>query len=69
MKDKLERKFLRRDLFRFGIVGAGSALIGSQVPVVAFAQPVDLKNKRRARYQADSPEVRNFYRVNSYPAR
>ncbi len=69
MKEKFETKFLRRDLFRFVIAGTGSALIGSQVPEPASAQPVDLKNKRRARYQADSPEVRNFYRVNSYPVR
>jgi hypothetical protein len=35
----------------------------------AAATPIDHKNKRRARYQANSAEVRNFYRVNSYPAR
>jgi hypothetical protein len=69
MKEKFETKFIRRDLFRFVIAGTGSALIGSQVPEPASAQPVDLKSKRRARYQADSPEVRNFYRVNSYPVR
>jgi hypothetical protein len=69
MKEKFEREFLRRDLFRFAIASTGSTLVGSQVPEPAFAQPVDLKSKRRARYQADSPEVRNFYRVNSYPAR
>ena len=69
MTEKLEKEFLRRDLFRFGIAGAGSVLIASQLPEPALAQPVDLKSKRRARYQADSPEVRNFYRVNSYPAR
>jgi hypothetical protein len=44
-------------------------LIGSQLPEPAYAEPVDLKSKRRARYQADSAEVRDFYRVNSYPAR
>jgi hypothetical protein len=69
MKEKFERKFLRRDLFRFAIAGTGSALIGSQALEPAFAQSVDLNSKRRARYQADSAEVRNFYRVNSYPAR
>jgi hypothetical protein len=69
MKEKFERKLLRRDLLRLVIAGTGSALIGSQVPEPAFAQPVDLKSKRRARYQADSSEVRDFYRVNSYPAR
>ena len=30
---------------------------------------VDLKDKRKARYRADSAEVQNFYRVNSYPVR
>jgi hypothetical protein len=45
------------------------ALIGSPLSKEALAHPVDLKNKRRSRYQGDSPEVRNFYRVNSYPDR
>ena len=69
MQDNFERKFPRRDLFRFAMAGTGAALIGSQLPEPASAQSVDLKSKRRARYQADSAEVRNFYRVNSYPAR
>jgi len=68
MKDKFERMFLRRELLQFVIVGTGSALVLSQGTELASAKPVDLKSKRRARYQADSPEVRNFYRVNSYPA-
>jgi hypothetical protein len=69
MKQDYERKFPRRDLFRLAIAGAGVAVIGSQLPEPAVAESVDLKSKRRARYQADSAEVRNFYRVNSYPAR
>ena len=55
----------RRDLFRLAIAGAVTA---STVEPVA-AKPVDLGAKRKARYQANSVEVRNFYRVNSYPAR
>jgi hypothetical protein len=39
------------------------------VPEPATARPVDLNEKRKARYQAGSAEVQNFYRVNSYPAR
>jgi hypothetical protein len=35
----------------------------------AAAKLVDHKDKRKAQYQANSAEVRNFYRVNSYPAR
>jgi hypothetical protein len=69
MRDDLERKFPRRDLLRFAIAGTGTALIGSQLPRPASAESVDLKSKRRARYNPDSAEVRNFYRVNSYPAR
>jgi hypothetical protein len=69
MKEDFERKFPRRDLFRLTIAGAAVAVIGSQLSEPAFAESVDLKSKRRARYQADSAEVRNFYRVNSYPAR
>jgi hypothetical protein len=69
MPENIERKFPRRDLLRLAMAGTGAALIGSQLTQPAFAQSVDLKNKRRARYQADSAEVRNFYRVNSYPTR
>jgi hypothetical protein len=69
MQDNFERKFPRRDLLRLAIAGTGATLIGSQLPAPASAQSVDLKSKRRARYQADSAEVRNFYRVNSYPVR
>jgi hypothetical protein len=69
MQENFERKFPRRDLLRFAIAGTGTALISSQLPEPASAQSVDLKSKRRARYQADSVEVRNFYRVNSYPTR
>jgi hypothetical protein len=69
MREDFERKFPRRDLLRFAIAGTGAALIDTQLPEPAYAQSVDLKSKRRARYQGDSVEVRNFYRVNSYPAR
>jgi hypothetical protein len=69
MNENTGTTLLRRDLLRFGVVGISSVLIGSQVPSSASAKPIDLNDKRRARYQANSPEVRNFYRVNGYPAR
>jgi hypothetical protein len=69
MKENFERKFPRRHLLHLAIAGTGAALIGSQLQEPASAESVDLKWKRRARYQADSTEVRDFYRVNSYPAR
>jgi hypothetical protein len=51
------------------IAGAGAVAASTVVPETAAAKPVDLKDKRKTRYQASSEEVRNFYRVNSYPAR
>lgn len=69
MRENFEPRFPRRDLLRVAIGGTGAALIGSQLLDPASAESVDLKSKRRARYQADSVEVRNFYRVNSYPTR
>jgi hypothetical protein len=69
MRENFDRKFPRRDLLRLVVAGTGAAVIGSQLPEPASAQSVDLKNKRRSRYQADSAEVQNFYRVNSYPTR
>lgn len=59
----------RRDLLGFVLAGAGAAAVNTVAAEPAAAKSVDLKAKRRARYQADSAEVRNFYRVNSYPAR
>jgi hypothetical protein len=51
------------------MAGAGAATASALVPEPGATKPVDLKDKRRARYQANSAEVQDFYRVNSYPAR
>ena len=68
MRERLNSLIPRRDLFRAAIAGVAVAATGALMPEPAAAEP-DLKEKRRARYQANSPEVRDFYRVNSYPAR
>jgi hypothetical protein len=69
MKERLGTIIRRRDLLGLAMSGAGAAAASTLAPEPADAAPVDLTAKRRARYQADSAEVRNFYRVNSYPAR
>jgi hypothetical protein len=69
MKERPKTMVRRRDLFSLVLASAGAAVASSATPVPAAAKSVDLKDKRKARYQADSAEVRNFYRVNSYPAR
>ncbi|WP_454624040.1 hypothetical protein [Bradyrhizobium cenepequi] len=67
MKENPERRIPRRDLLRLTIAGSGAVAVGALVSLPAATKPVDMKDKRRARYQADSAEVRDFYRVNSYP--
>jgi hypothetical protein len=59
----------RRDLLHVALAGAGVTAAGALLPTRAAAKTVDMNYKRRARYQANSVEVRNFYRVNSYPTR
>jgi hypothetical protein len=68
MKERPKMKVRRRDLLSLVLANAGAAVANSVTPEPATAKPVDLKDKRKARYQANSAEVRNFYRVNSYPA-
>lgn len=69
MRERLKTVIRRRDLLRLAIAGAGAATASTLVREPAAAKPVDLKDKRKARYQANSAEVQDFYRVNSYPAR
>ena len=69
MKERPKTIVRRRDLLNLALAGAGAAAANAVAPRPAAAKSVDLKDKRQARYQANSAEVRNFYRVNSYPAR
>jgi hypothetical protein len=69
MKERPKRMVRRRDLLGVAVASAGAAVASFVTPDSAAAGSVDLKDKRKARYQAGSAEVRNFYRVASYPAR
>ena len=67
---KTEKQVARRDFLR--ALGAGGvAVTASSGRLVEEARADGESNdeKRKARYQANSAEVRDFYRVNSYPAR
>jgi hypothetical protein len=69
MKSFLLVKIRRRDLLRTAAVGAAIAASGTTADQATGAEPTGSTGKRRARYQANAPEVQNFYRVNRYPAR
>jgi hypothetical protein len=69
MKERLKTGIRRRDMLAIAVGSAGAAFVDAVVLGPANAKSVDLKNKRKARYQANSTEVQNFYRVNAYPAK
>ena len=71
MKGQLLTRVRRRDLFCLMTAGAVAAGTTALLPVVGpvEAEPLGSANKRRARYQANSTEVQEFYRVNRYPAK
>jgi hypothetical protein len=58
-------KLARRDLLRVLAIGAAAAT----TPVGASAKEADFPDRRKARYDANSPHVQAFYRVNRYPAK
>ena len=58
-------RIARRDLLRALAVGAAAA----STSACASAEADGFPDKRKAHYQADSPEVQTFYRVNRYPAK
>jgi hypothetical protein len=67
---KPEKRVGRRDFLRALGVGAGVAATASgPLAQEAAADGESDDEKRKARYQANSPEVQAFYRVNRYPAK
>ena len=68
MKERFSMTVGRRDLL-FSIL-ASAAVVNAVTLEPAPALPASSSaDKRKARYQANSVEVQDFYRVNRYPAR
>jgi hypothetical protein len=57
----------RRDLLRALGVGTGAAVTSGALIAEAQADSDSNDEKRKARYDADSADVKAFYRVNNYP--
>jgi len=60
-------KIDRRDLLRALGVGAGAAASPVALAAQAHADSGTSDDKRKARYDANSDDVKAFYRVNHYP--
>jgi hypothetical protein len=65
LREQRESLVRRRDVLRAMTAGVAIAAVGRLDE--AEALPLDAAEKRKARYQANSPEVQDFYRVNRYP--
>jgi hypothetical protein len=69
MKKQRSRTLGRREFLR--TLGAGATVAAAAAAPLAGEARADTETndeKRKARYQANSPEVQTFYRVNRYPS-
>jgi hypothetical protein len=66
MSEPHERQVRRRDLLR--ALAAGTAAVALPLVPANADSTAAARDKRRPRYQANSAEVQNFYRVNRYPS-
>ena len=67
MKQDSKSKIDRRDVLRALGVGAGAAATPVALVTEAQAQSEKSDDKRKTRYNANSEDVKSFYRVNHYP--
>jgi len=68
MKQDSKASIARRDVLR--ALGAGAGVAVTAAAPLAMPAHADSENndeKRKARYQANSPSIQTFYRVNRYP--
>ena len=69
MRSESKTKLGRRDFLRALGAGAGvAATAAGPLATTAKADSETNDEKRKARYQANSEEVKTFYRVNRYPS-
>jgi hypothetical protein len=69
MDEPRNTKIRRRDLL-LGVSVAGVAAAASMTSIGSTRSEAAVRrDKRKPQYQANSPEVQTFYRVNRYPGK
>ena len=69
MSERHKATMERRQLLRAGIIGfIATTTSALEVGTVVVADTETDDDKRKARFQPNSAEVQNFYRINRYPA-
>ena len=69
MGDRHKATIGRRQLLRTGIIGVVATAASALATGTVAADTETNDEKRKARFQPNSAEVQNFYRVNRYPKR
>ena len=67
MDERRNSKIRRRDVLIAVTAGGVAAAMGAKA--TSSPETAARRNKRRAQYQPNSPEIQTFYRVNRYPAK
>ena len=67
MKQESKTRLGRREFLRVVGAGAGAAVTPAAFIDEAQADTENASEKTKARYRADSEDVKAFYRVNGYP--
>jgi len=68
MKQQEKSKLGRRDFLRAMGAGAGLAVTAAAPLTTEAAASESDADKKKARYQANSADVKTFYKVNRYPS-
>jgi hypothetical protein len=67
MDERRKTRIRRRDVLIAVTASGVAAVMGAAA--IPSAKPTARRDKRKAQYQANSPEIQTFYRVNRYPAK
>ena len=67
MDEQRKTRIRRRDVLIAVTASGVAAVMGAAA--IPSAKAAARRDKRKAQYQANSPEIQTFYRVNRYPAK
>jgi hypothetical protein len=67
MDERRKTGIRRRDVL-IAVSASGVAAVMGAAPIPS-AEAARRRDKRKPQYQANSPEIQTFYRVNRYPAK
>ncbi|HZD89087.1 MAG TPA: formate dehydrogenase [Pseudolabrys sp.] len=66
MQDHDKARFARRDVLRVIGLGAGAAAAAASLVMTEAAATESPQEAKKKRYNPDSDDIKNYYRVNRY---